>query len=360
MLTERGGVPLNSRMVLTSAAREGELRWANDRAELEGAYPDSIRRTPAAGTFLAAPLVVRGRTIGALGFLFAEPGLATPARRSLARLVAELGSQALERAMFLAEERESRARLEQIVAIAPRVQAGLSPEDAVVDVCRSARETFGADAAHVWEIRTDGFEVVHREPAHEGLPAGTVLPNSDFRVLPRAVAERRHAFVRDVPSTLEGVAYDAAVAAGTQTTLRAPIVVAGEPNRLLVLEWLRDLPEADPGFVALVRRFADQAGLALEHAERQEAQEEAVRRAEETRRLLRSTGALAGAATLDEVSNVILDRCREDLGAAAGVVGRVLQHTDEFQLLRTFGFEEGLMERWQRFRSRRTFRSPKR
>ena len=211
--------------------------------------------------------------------------------------------------MFLAEERESRARLEQIVAIAPRVQAGLSPEDAVVDVCRSARETFGADAAHVVEIRTDGFEVVHREPAHDGLPAGNFCRTQTSASYP-APSRSADTFVRDVPSTLEGVAYDAAVAAGTQTTLRAPIVVAGEPNRLLVLEWLRDLPEADPGFVALVRRFADQAGLALEHAERQEAQEEAVRRAEETRRLLRSTGALAGAATLDEVSNVILDRCR--------------------------------------------------
>jgi serine phosphatase RsbU (regulator of sigma subunit)/anti-sigma regulatory factor (Ser/Thr protein kinase) len=349
VLTDHGTVPLESRMVLATAAREGELRWANDRDEVERAYPESLRRTPTAGTFLAAPLVVRGRTIGALGFLFADPGRATPAQRSLARLVAELGSQALDRAMFLTEERESRERLEQILAIAPRVQAGLSPEDAVVDVCRSARETFTADAAHVWAVHADGFEVVHREPADEALPVGTVLPASDFRVLPRAVAERRHAFVRDVPSTLEGLAYEAAAAAGTQTTLRVPIVVAGEPNRLLVLEWVRDLPEPDAGFVALVRRFADQAGLALEHAELQEAQEEGIRRAAETRRLLRLTAALAGATTLDEVSDVILDQCRDDLGAMAGVVGRVVEHTDEFELLRSFGFEEGMMERWQRF-----------
>src|SRR5262249_24306024 len=72
-------------------------------------------------------------------------------------------------------------------------------------------------------------------------------------------------------------------------------------------------------------------------------------RAEEARRLLRPTAALAGASTLDEVSEVILDQCRDDPGAVAGGVGRVLEHTDEFELLRSVGFQESRTERWQRF-----------
>jgi serine phosphatase RsbU (regulator of sigma subunit)/anti-sigma regulatory factor (Ser/Thr protein kinase)/uncharacterized protein YigA (DUF484 family) len=347
--TEAGLVPLSSRMVLATAAREARLCAANDLDELGRDYPDSLRRLPGARTILAAPLVVRGRPVGALGFMYHEAGRATPEACSLARLVAELGSQALDRALLFGEERGSRERLEQIVAIAPRVQAGRSPEEAVVDVCRSARETFGADAAHIWSVQRDGFEVVYREPAHDALPPGIVLPAADFRVLPRAVAEQRHAFVRDVPSTLHGAALAAAIAAGTRTTLRVPIVVAGESDRLLVLEWETDLPEPEPGFVALTRRFADQAGLAIEHAERRRAQEEAVGRARETQQLLRITAALAGATTLDEVAVAILERCQEDIGASAVVVGRVLEHSDEFELLQAVGFDDDMLEKWRRF-----------
>ncbi len=348
-ITEEGLVPLTSQMVLAAAARESRLRWANDHDELARAYPDSARRLPGPATMLAAPLVVRGTTVGSLGFVFAEPGRATDENRSLALLVAQLGGQALERAMLFAEERESRARLEQIVAVAPRVRAGQTPEEVVVDVCRSAREALGADVAHLWTVQEDGFEVVHREPPLPELPAGTVLPASNFSLLPRAVAELRAGFVPDVPATLSGAASEAANAAGTRSALRIPIVAAGEADRLLVLEWERDLPEPSPAFVALARRFADQAGLALDHAERRRLQEVAVRRADDTRQLLDLTAALAAATTLEEVSDTILERCEHDFGAAAGVVGRVIEHGGEFEVIRAVGFENDLLERWRRF-----------
>jgi serine phosphatase RsbU (regulator of sigma subunit)/K+-sensing histidine kinase KdpD/anti-sigma regulatory factor (Ser/Thr protein kinase) len=346
---EADTVPLAARTVLATAARESRICWTNDAEELERSYPDSARRLPGVGTLLAVPLTVGGRTVGALGVVYEKPAAATNDARTRARLLAELGSQALQRAMLFAEERDSRTRLEQILAIAPRVQAGTTPEEVTGDVCRSALETFDVDAAHVWTVREGGFEVVNREPPLAELPAGTVLPASTFRVLPRAVAELRPAFVRDVQATLTGLALKAAQAAGTQTTLRVPIVVAGTADRLLVLEWRRDLPEPTPGFVALVRRFADQAGLAIEHAERRRAEEVAVKRADDTRRLLGLTAALAAATTLDDVSAVILDQCERGFGAAAGVVGRVLEHTGEFELVRAEGFEDELVERWRRF-----------
>ena len=347
--SEGHGVPLTSRTVLATAARQSRICWTNHPGELQRSYPESARRMPGMGTLLAAPLVVGGKTVGALGFVFAEPGRATDEVRSLARLLAELGSQALQRAMLFAEERDSRARLEQIVAIAPRVHAGRTPEEVTRDVCRSALEAFDVDVAHVWTVRPGSFEVVHREPPLVELPPGTVLPSANFRVLPRAVAELRPAFVRDVPATLSGVALEAARAAGTKTALRVPIVVAGEADRLLVLEWGRDLPEPMPGFVALVRRFADQAGLAIEHAERRRAEEEAVQRADDTRRLLGLTEALAAAATLDEVSAVILEQCERAFGATAGIVGRVHEHSGEFEVMRSQGFEDDAIERWRRF-----------
>jgi GAF domain-containing protein/anti-sigma regulatory factor (Ser/Thr protein kinase) len=342
-------VPLAARMVLATAARESRICWTNDSDEVERAYPDSARQLPGVGTLLAVPLAVGGKTVGALGVVFEEPGQATNEVRTLARLLAELGGQALQRAMLFAEERDSRTRLEQILAIAPRVQAGTTPEEVTSDVCRSALEAFDADAAHVWTVREGGFEVVHREPPLAELPAGTVLPASTFRVLPRAVAELRPAFVRDVPATLSGLALKVAQAAGTKTTLRVPIVVAGEADRILVLEWRRDLPEPTAAFVALVRRFADQAGLAMEHAERRRAEEVAVKRADDTRRLLGLTAALAAVTTLDDVAAVILDQCERGFGAAAGVVGRVLEHSGEFELVRAEGFEDEIVERWRRF-----------
>jgi serine phosphatase RsbU (regulator of sigma subunit)/anti-sigma regulatory factor (Ser/Thr protein kinase) len=71
-----------------------------------------------------------------------------------------------------------------------------------------------------------------------------------------------------------------------------------------------------------VRRFADQAGLALEQVERRRAEAEATRRAAEARRLHELTAALVHAATPDQVGALCLEHTRIAVGAAGGFVVR--------------------------------------
>ena len=73
------------------------------------------------------------------------------------------------------------------------------------------------------------------------------------------------------------------------------------------------IPEPAPSVVAVMRRFADQAGLAIEQAERRQAQEE-------TRELQAVTEALAAAATPSDVGSAIVRQGVQALGARAGTV----------------------------------------
>ena len=99
----------------------------------------------------------------------------------------------------------------------------------------------------------------------------------------------------------------------------------------------------------LARRFSDHAGLALEQLERREAEDEAARRALETRRLLDSTAALAAAATPAEVTNAILAEGLRSLGAVSGVVVTVTEDGDALELVDSHGYRPETIAPWTSF-----------
>ena len=76
---------------------------------------------------------------------------------------------------------------------------------------------------------------------------------------------------------------------GIRSSLRSPIVIGGRTELVLVVSWTTVIDEPDPTTIAIVRRFADQAGLAFEQLERRRAEERAAARADETERLLEMT-----------------------------------------------------------------------
>ena len=174
-LLEDGVVQLDSRSVIAAAAREGRAYWADDREQLLREFPATARALPERRPCVAVPLVAQGAVVGALGFAFDEPGRATEENLSLVRLVAEMGGSALERAFLDAKERDSRGKLEQILAVAPRFRLGVEPREIAADVCRSARESFAADAVQVWSIGDEEIEVVWREPQHEAVVPGSTI-----------------------------------------------------------------------------------------------------------------------------------------------------------------------------------------
>ena len=333
-------LPLETRAPITEAARTGSAVWVSTREEFERAFPDGARLAPYAAGALAVPIRAGEWVIGSIGFPFVSTEGLDDETRAIAQIAADLGGQALERAGLYESERESRAGLDRILRVAPRFQAGATPHDVLADVCREARATFGADVAHVWTTRDDDwFEVLWRDPPSPILPPGTAVAFDDFPGLREAVAELRAMYVQDSLTQVRGSSLEHARALGIRSSLRVPIVIGGRAERVLVLQWTTVVSEPEPGVVALARRFADQAGLAIEQAERRLAEREAARSADETRRLLDLTAALASAATVQEVAAAIVREARRHLAAAGALVAVAASDDgDQLEIVEAEGF----------------------
>ena len=96
------------------------------------------------------PVFVGERLAGAMGFPFLDPDAITAEVRALARIAADLGGQALERAGLYELERSSREALDRMLAVAPRFQQGATLEAVMISICAEARRAFGCDVVQIW------------------------------------------------------------------------------------------------------------------------------------------------------------------------------------------------------------------
>ena len=110
-------------------------------------------------------------------------------------------------------------------------------------------------------------------------------PVEDVPSLADVVRKGDVVFVPDVLQETTGAALDLNRELGIRSSLRTPFVVGGRTELVLAIAWQVVVSEPDPSTIAVVRRFADQAVLALEEIERRRAEREAVLRADETHRL---------------------------------------------------------------------------
>ncbi len=327
-------MPLTLRAPITMAAREGEPAWAQRRRDFVSRFADGAALAPYASGALAVPLLTGSRVVGAMGFPFADPDAITEEIRAVAQIAAELGGQALERSDFYAQERTSREALERILAVAPRFQQGATAEAVIESVCAEARRTVGCDAVQVWSpLEGDELEVSWRDPPSTVIPPGTRLAFSDFPGLLEGMRELRSMFVPNAQEHTRGDALRHARELGLFSSLRIPIVIGAQFERILTLQWQRVIPEPAPSVVAVARRFADQAGLAIERAERQRAQEQ-------TRSLQAVTEALAAAATPVEVGQAIVRKGVAALGARAATVYALTEDGAYLDLVASEGYPD--------------------
>ena len=164
-------MPLTTRAPITTAAREGTPTWVERRRDFVSRFADGAALAPYASGALAVPVFMGDRLVGAMGFPFAEPDAVTVEVRTVARMAADLGGQALERAELYAQERDSREALDRILAVAPRFQHGATPEAVAASVCEEARRAFGCDVAQVWTpLDDDALVVTWRDPPSESGP----------------------------------------------------------------------------------------------------------------------------------------------------------------------------------------------
>ncbi len=339
---------LDTQAPITTAARTGEVSFVSTRDRFERDHPAGAALAPRAAGALAVPLRSGGSVVGSMGFPFLHPDTIDDEVVALARLAADLGGQALERAGLYDQERLSREGLDRILRLAPLFDSE-SPEAVVEMVCREAMSTFGSDIAQVWANADGGmFDVIWREPPSEVIPPGTRVEAADFPGLTESMQRLETMFIPDSWVNVKGTALEHARHFGIRSSLRVPIAVGGRAERVLALQWRRILPEPSPSTIVLARRFADQAGIALEHAERRVAQTAASRNAEETRRLLDVTASLAAALEPSAVAKAILREAFKGLDARAGVVAR-LSGERELEVVEAIGLPAHFLAGWERF-----------
>jgi GAF domain-containing protein/anti-sigma regulatory factor (Ser/Thr protein kinase) len=343
-------LPLSTRAPITRAAAEGQPKRARDRRALEKEFPDGVALSPYAQAALAVPLRSAGHVVGAMSFLFDRSGAVTDDAEAIALIASDLGGQALERARLYEREQQSRQALDRILRVAPRLYSGL-PEEINASMCREARHALGADITEIWRVDGDWLwlELLSRDPEDETPGPPERLKLAGLPGLPAAVANLEVTFVQDVEGVVEDDLLDYVRRLGIRSWLWAPIAVGGRAERLLFFSWRTVLTELDPSTMLLARRFTDHAGLALEQLERRQAEEEAARRALETRRLLDSTAALAAAATPSEVTGAILQEGLRSLGAVSGVVVSVTDDGTELEVVDSHGYRPEKLDPWRRF-----------
>lgn len=337
--------------MLAAAARGNAIARAMQRATLEAAFPVTAQLVPpTVRSAFAVPIRAGDGTVtGSLAFLFDREGGPTAEAEGLARVVADLAGQSLERARLYELERESRRALDRILEVAPRFH--VDSGSVVESVCREARATFGADYGSLWRIVDDArLELLHMDPPQPALTGTVALELDDFPRLREAIESLRTSFVPDVLETSYAAGRDFVQRLGIRSSLRTPIVIAGRSELVLSISWQSVVSEPDQATLAVVRRFADQAGLALEQLERRRAEAEALARADDTRRLQEVTAALSKAATHVDVSTTCLSHALEAIGAEAGFV--VLTAPDgsrTVELVASDGYEEDELEAWRGF-----------
>ena len=327
-------LPLSTSAPITEAARTGEAAYAVTRAGFEQAFPDGAKLARYAASALAVPLRVEGQVTGAIGFPFNRPHAVDENVLSLAQIAAELGGQALQRSLAYERERSARDALERITRLVPRFVD--APEGAVVAaICEEAREVFDADVAQLWKAGDGRLKVIWRDPPDERAPPGHVVEPRDYPGMQRSLERLDTTFFRDARTTVTGEALERVLEEGVRSVLRVPIVVAGRAELLLALRWARVVPDPTPELLALVRRFADHAGLVIEQGER--------RRAEATEQIARARAerlagdlaqlhavamSLGAASTASEVAALVAERVQAISAAETTVVFAVTSEGD--------------------------------
>jgi serine phosphatase RsbU (regulator of sigma subunit)/anti-sigma regulatory factor (Ser/Thr protein kinase) len=347
--THRPGLRLSlrARAPIARAAAEDELVVVRSREEFATRFADGAAMTPSAHAAVAVPLRIAGDVVGSMSFLYGRDSVVAEEAVAIAVIAADLGGQALERALLYEREHQSRQTLDRILRVAPRFHADTA-EEAVAAICREARVTFGSDLAEIWRIEREELELVWREP-HDVMHDAPLTEPLELDALPglrQAVDHLEVSFVADAEEHLTGPLLHHARRLGTRSWLWAPIVAGGQAERALLVSWHTVVSEPDASTFVLARRFADQAGLALEQIDRLQAQAEAAQRAERMRRLQRVTAALSQAATPADVSETCLEHAMAAVGADGGIVGFVRPTSEQVELTAARGYTDDELERW--------------
>ncbi len=168
----------------------------------------------------------------------------------------------------LAESEGAKAAVESILALAPAFHSFEQYDDMIKAICAGARDTFASRSASLYSYADGRLLLLGRDPSHPLFPVGW---QAEATRIPGLVDDLASGLCRFVPDTALEIwpdrESDMARALGLRSVLRIPILLAPSSAFLLVIGWEQVQESLDPTRFALAQRFADQAAVALEHAE---------------------------------------------------------------------------------------------
>lgn len=260
-------VPLEEAGFLTTTAIRERRLLTQEADVVDDTRLATLRRLGLESSrYLVSPLLHHGQILGVLHLAFAGKRPFTGAELELVHAVSHSVAQAVAHARLLEAEREARSAIESMLDLAPAFHAEDSLERLAVTVCRAAQDTFRTTAASLYDVERDCLRLLARAPEDEAVKLGDVLLISESPGLARALRQSSPTFFTDA-SRQELCDAVGAAGNGIKSAVGVPLRAAGEASYLLVLSWDTHRGPLWPGELALLQRFADQATVALEHAE---------------------------------------------------------------------------------------------
>jgi serine phosphatase RsbU (regulator of sigma subunit) len=166
----------------------------------------------------------------------------------------------------------TRQTLEELLDLAPGFSSDVPPGEVPGRVCEAGAALFGADACGIWILEDETARHLESYPPGFGLPI-PALPLADLVELRERLGDRSLALLSsDGPHDPRLTALMREV--GMRSGVVAPVPIESDAPMFLTLWWRREDDPLGLRQLAVLRRFTDQAALALEQARTRAARDE--------------------------------------------------------------------------------------
>ncbi len=226
--------------------------------------------------------------------------------------------QALSRSLV------AREKMERVLDFSPQFHRGGDLTEVARAICDTTLETFGSDGAQLHSLEGLTSELLALTPRSERILPGLTFALPDRPEVRQILQDRRPSFWPDV-SLLD--AKDAALEMQHElnvvSAMLVPIVSVDETVGVLSLTWDHLIERPTEELLAIMQRFADQAGIAWQAALRLEAQLQADTLRETLDRVLVLAPTFHITGTREEVAEAICEAALETFDCTAAAMYRI-------------------------------------
>ncbi len=237
-------------------------------------------------------------------------------RRQVEKREAAL-EQALSRSLV------ARERMERVLDFSPQFHRGGDPAEVTQAICEGVLEAFGSDGAQLFALEGVNLELLALAPESDHL-LGLTFALEDRDEVRETLRRRRPSFWSDVRSMYwkgEGLRLQREL--DVISAVLVPVVNLEDTNGVLLITWDHQIQRPSEELLAIMQRFADQAGIAWQGALRVEAR----RQADTLRKTLDRVLALAPTfhirGSSEEVALAICEAALETFDCTAAAMYRV-------------------------------------